>query len=195
MAARAGAGLLAARRDARHARFGAAPRAGHGGADDREFAAGCDTLVHLVGVAHPSPAKKAQFRSIDLASAREAISVAVAGGVRHLVYVSVAHPAPVMHAYIAVRKQGEALIAATGIPATILRPWYVLGPGHYWPYLLVPLYALGRLLPATREQALRLGLVTRAQMVRALAAAVETPPAAGMRIVDVPAIRQAQLRS
>ena len=33
-----------------------------------------------------------------------------------------------MHAYIAARTQGEALVRATGIPATILRPWYVLGP-------------------------------------------------------------------
>lgn len=150
------------------------------------------TLVHLVGTPHPNPSKAAEFEQIDLASIRAAVRAAESAGVAHIVYVSVAHPAPVMRAYIAVRKQGEALIAATGISATILRPWYVLGPGHYWPYLLVPLYALGRLLPATREQALRLGLVTRAQMVRALAAAVETPPAAGMRIVDVPTIRQAQ---
>jgi len=148
--------------------------------------------VHLVGTPHPNPSKAAEFEQIDLASIRAAVRAAESAGVAHIVYVSVAHPAPVMRAYIAVRKQGEALIAATGISATILRPWYVLGPGHYWPYLLVPLYALGRLLPATREQALRLGLVTRAQMVRALAAAVETPPAAGMRIVDVPTIRQAQ---
>jgi uncharacterized protein YbjT (DUF2867 family) len=79
-----------------------------------------------------------------------------------------------MHAYIAVRQQGEALVGATGIPATILRPWYVLGPGHYWPYLLVPFYALGRLIPGTREQATRLGLVTLQQMATALTVAVET---------------------
>jgi len=47
--------------------------------------------------------------------------------------------------------EGEGLVAATGIPATTLRPWYVLGPGHRWPMLLLPLYALLRLLPATHE--------------------------------------------
>jgi len=72
------------------------------------------------------------------------------------VYVSVAHPAPVMQAYVAARVEAEALVAATGIPATILRPWYVLGPGHRWPMLLLPLYTLLRLLPATRESAERL---------------------------------------
>ena len=82
-----------------------------------------------------------------------------------------------MHAYIAVRSQGEALIAAERLNATILRPWYVLGEGHRWPYALVPFYALARLIPATRAGALRLGLVTHAQMLRALMAAVESPRA------------------
>ena len=38
-----------------------------------------------------------------------------------------------------------------------------------------------------REGALRLGLVTHAQMLRALIAAVESP-AAGIRVVEVPEI-------
>ena len=153
------------------------------------------TLVHLVGTPHPSPAKAAEFERVDLRSIRAATFAATQARATHFVYVSVAHPAPVMHAYIAVREQGEALVGATGIPATILRPWYVLGPGHYWPYLLTPLYALGRHLPGTREQATRLGLVTLQQMVTALTAAVEAPPAGGVRLVGVPAIQQAQLRS
>jgi uncharacterized protein YbjT (DUF2867 family) len=113
-------------------------------------------------------------------------------GARHLVYVSVAHPAPVMRAYIAAREQGEALVKASGIPATILRPWYVLGPGHRWPYFLLPFYAVLRRFPATRESAERLGLVTLDAMVAALVWAVESAPARDVRIVEVPEIRRAQ---
>jgi uncharacterized protein YbjT (DUF2867 family) len=109
-------------------------------------------------------------------------------GISHFVYVSVAHPAPIMHAYIAVRREGESLVAATGIRATILRPWYVLGPGHRWPYALVPIYAILRRLPATREAADRLGLVTHRAMVGALVHAVEHPPAQGVRVLDPSAI-------
>jgi uncharacterized protein YbjT (DUF2867 family) len=152
-------------------------------------------VVHLVGTPHPSPAKAAEFERVDLVSIRAATFAAHLARAAHFVYVSVAHPAPVMHAYIAVREQGEALVGATGIPATILRPWYVVGPGHYWPCLLIPFYALGRLFPATRHQATRLGLVTLRQMATALTVAVETPPSAGVRVVDVPAIQQAQLRN
>jgi uncharacterized protein YbjT (DUF2867 family) len=150
-----------------------------------------DTFVQLVGVPHPSPAKAAQFRSIDLASALAGIEAASEAGVQHFVYVSVAQPAPVMRAYVETRAEAEAMLRASGLNATIVRPWYVLGPGHWWPYALVPGYWLAEAFPPTRELALRLGLVTVAQMVSALVAAVEHP-ASGLRIVDVPAIRAAR---
>lgn len=149
------------------------------------------TLVHLVGTPHPNPSKAAEFQRVDLASIRAAVRAAVDSGVRHFVYVSVAHPAPVMRAYIAVRTEGERLLGESGLAVTVLRPWYVLGPGHYWPYLLTPAYALLRWWPSTRETALRLGLVTRPQMVRALVRAVENAPASGVRVVGVPEIRLA----
>jgi len=147
-----------------------------------------DTFVQLVGVSHPSPAKAAEFRSIDLVSGQNAVEAARIAGVQHFIYVSVAQPAPVMKAYIEVRSQCEAMIRGSGMNATILRPWYVLGPGHRWPYLLLPAYKLMEMLPSTREGATRLGLVTREQMVAALIDAVEAP-ARGVRIVEVPAIR------
>ena len=147
-----------------------------------------DTLVHLVGTPRPSPLKAAQFQAVDLASIRATVAAVARESVRHLVYVSVAHPAPVMRAYITVRQEGEALIRASGLPATVLRPWYVVGPGHWWPVLLYPLYAVGEWLPPTRAGARRLGLVTRAQLIAALVHAVEHPPD-GVRVVEVPAIR------
>jgi uncharacterized protein YbjT (DUF2867 family) len=147
-----------------------------------------DTFVQLVGVAHPSPAKAAEFRKVDLVSGLGAVAAAKNAGIAHFVYLSVAHPAPMMKAYIAVREECEAAIEAAGFNATILRPWYVLGPGHRWPCLLAPVYKLAELLPSTREGARRLGLVTLEQMTSALTAAVENP-ASGTRVVRVPEIR------
>jgi uncharacterized protein YbjT (DUF2867 family) len=147
-----------------------------------------DTFVHLVGVSHPSPAKADLFRTIDLASARAAVAAAGAAAVRHFVYVSVAHPAPVMKAYWKTRQEAEKLIANSGLNATVLRPWYVLGPGHRWPVLLLPLYWVASLIPWTRHGARRLGLVTLSQMVKALTYAVEHP-VEGMRTVSVRKIR------
>jgi uncharacterized protein YbjT (DUF2867 family) len=134
-----------------------------------------DTFVHLVGTPHPNPTKAREFQEVDLASLAAAVEAATSAGIRHFVYVSVAHPAPVMRAFIAARVAAEERIRASGLDATILRPWYVLGPGHRWPYLLLPVYALLSRLPATRDGARRLGLVTRDQMVGALLRAVENP--------------------
>lgn len=150
---------------------------------------GCGTFIHLIGVPHPSPAKAAQFRAIDLPSIRVAAKAAREAGVRHFIYLSVAQPAPMMQEFIAVRAQGEALVRESGMRATFVRPWYVLGPGHWWPYALLPFYWIAELLPATRESARRLGLVTISQMLKALAWAVEHPPE-NVSILDVPKIRE-----
>jgi uncharacterized protein YbjT (DUF2867 family) len=152
------------------------------------------TFVHLVGTPHPNPSKAQEFQRVDLASIEAAVAAARHAAVRHFIYISVAHPAPVMRAYIAVRQQGEALVRTSGIPATILRPWYILGPGHWWPYALVPVYAVMRAIGRTRASAERLGLVTRAQMVTALVRAVETPTSLGARVVTVPEIRAGEWR-
>jgi uncharacterized protein YbjT (DUF2867 family) len=150
-----------------------------------------DTFVQLVGVTHPSPAKAKEFRDVDLASAQASVSAAGKAGIRHFVYVSVAQPAPVMKAFVQVRAECEASIRASGLNATFVRPWYVLGPGRRWPYLLAPMYWLFEQLPPTRDTARRLGLVTIGQMVRALRNAVELP-SQGICIAGVPEIRSAK---
>ena len=149
-----------------------------------------DTLIHLVGTPHPAPWKGQQFRAVDLVSIRAAVAAATHARMAHFIYISVAHPAPVMADYIAVRKEGESLVRAACMTATIVRPWYVLGPGHYWPFALAPIYGVLERIKATRESALRLGLVTLDEMVRTLVHAVEHPPT-GVRVVDVPEISRA----
>jgi len=152
------------------------------------------TFVQLVGTPHPSPARAAEFRRVDLVSVRESVRVAVDARAAHFVYVSVAQPAPVMHAYISVRREAEQMIEAAGLRSTILRPWYVLGPGHRWPYALLPLYAMARLVPSLRAGAERLHPVTLEQMTAALLRAVASPPRAGISIWGVPELRAQRSR-
>ena len=152
-----------------------------------------DTFLQLLGVPHPSPAKAQQFIDIDLKSATESIGAASEAGAGHFVYVSVAQPAPVMQAYQQARGQAERTLNLSGLRRTIVRPWYVLGPGHRWPYVLLPVYWTLERIPSTRESALRLGLVTIDQIVAALVEAVENPPERE-RIVGVSEIRAAAHR-
>jgi uncharacterized protein YbjT (DUF2867 family) len=159
--------------------------------DGKSFAAwvpeGC-TYVHLLGAPRPAPWKGKQFRAIDLPSIKASLTAAVAAKASHFVYVSVAHPAPVMNAYIEVRKKGEAAIRATGLAATILRPWYVLGPSHRWPLALLPFYSLFGKFSGAREATRRLGLVTIEEMTTALLWTIEYDPT-GVRVLGVPEIK------
>jgi uncharacterized protein YbjT (DUF2867 family) len=152
---------------------------------------GCDSVVHLVGTAHPNPSKAQEFLRVDLASAQACIAAAMRSALAHFVYVSVAQPAPVMKAYLCARAEAERVLSESRLPATVVRPWYVLGPGHRWPILLVPMYAVAELFPALRAGARRLGLVTLGQMVDTLVEAVEQPPVRGAnRLIEVPQIKQ-----
>jgi uncharacterized protein YbjT (DUF2867 family) len=150
----------------------------------------CDTFIQLVGVAHPSPAKAKELRSIDLVSIRESVKAVQNTTVRHFLYLSVAQPAPVMQEYVAVRAEGERMVRASGLSATFIRPWYVLGPGHRWPYLILPLYWMWSAFPSQRDTARRLYPVTLGDMVASICDAAEDLPV-GVRIIEAPEIRGA----
>ena len=149
-----------------------------------------DVFIHLIGVPHPSPAKKEAFKSIDLASVEPAAEVVQSNQLPHVIYLSVSqYPSRVMQDYRAVRAKGESLLKATGAQCSFIRPWYVLGPGHWWPILLTPFYALARLIPITREQSRQQDLVTIRQMIRTLYYAINHPPENGVSIYNVPDIK------
>ena len=152
------------------------------------------TFVQLVGVSHPSPAKAAQFQATDRVAALGAIDAAHNAGIQHFIYLSVAHPAPMMKSYIAVRAECEAALQKSGMNATIVRPWYVLGPGHRWPYVLLPMYWICERIRSTRDGARRIGLVTLDQMVRLLVSGIENP-SVGARFIEVPKIRTGSVLS
>jgi uncharacterized protein YbjT (DUF2867 family) len=149
-----------------------------------------DTFLQLVGTPHPGPSKAAEFERVDFVSLRESVNAASGAGIEHFIYLSVAHPVGVMRAYQDVRVRGEKMIRDAGLHATMLRPWYVLGPGHWWPIALLPFYGVAALVPSLRENARRAGLVTINQMIRAIVSAVEAGPPDSMRVYDVAAIRK-----
>jgi nucleoside-diphosphate-sugar epimerase len=155
----------------------------------RRFLQNVDTFIHLIGVSHPSPSKAREFVEIDQKSALQAIRIASASHIEHFIYISVAQPAPVMRAYINARAACEQALSQNGLNSTILRPWYVLGPGHRWPYVLLPFYKLAEVIPKTRAGARRLGLVTVREMVNALVHAANNP-IQGMHILEPTDIRR-----
>ena len=149
------------------------------------------TFVQLLGVSHPGPSKKDQFRVIDLASAKASAEAAKRAGVQHFVYVSVAQtPISFMTDYQQCRSEGEAAIRNTKIPATFIRPWYVVGPGHYWPLLFWPLFTILEWIPSTSKKARALRLVTLKQMLHTLLYAIDNIPTTGVNTIEIDSIRK-----
>ena len=143
-------------------------------------------FIHLLGVSHPGPKKKLLFYSVDLASVKASVEAATQAGVIYFVYISVAqYPTKIMESYQDARAQAEQLIRDSGIKATFIRPWYIVGPGHYWPLLFQPFFKLMELLPSTAEKAKALALVPLRKMLRALQQAVSNPPDGPLRIIEI----------
>ncbi|HLK28387.1 MAG TPA: NAD(P)H-binding protein [Puia sp.] len=147
-------------------------------------------FVQLLGVPHPGPKKKEFFKSIDLASALASGSAAKYAGVSHFIYVSVAQTnTKIMKDYQECRAAGEAAINESGLSATFIRPWYVIGPNHYWPLLFQPIFKILEFIPKTSQKAKALKLVYLKQMLNALTFAVENP-ATSIRIIEIDEIRK-----
>jgi len=155
--------------------------------------AGC-IFIHLVGVCHPGPKKKELFYSIDLASLKVSVEAAKQAKAKHFIYMSVAqHPTKVMVDYQEARRKGEAFVLASGLTSTFIRPWYVVGPGHYWPLLLQPVFKLLEIVPATSVQAKALALVSLRKMLLTLRNAVVNAPKEINNIVEVQHIKKTKL--
>jgi len=134
------------------------------------------TFVHLIGVAHPFPAKKEQFRKIDLVSIQEAVKAAMYANVAHFIYLSVSqYRTKIMRDFQQVRAEGEKLLLQTGMKTSFIRPWYVLGPGHWWPVPLKPFLFIAKY-AGKREAVENLDTVTLPQMIRVLLHAIKNPP-------------------
>jgi nucleoside-diphosphate-sugar epimerase len=147
-------------------------------------------FVQLLGVSHPSPKKAKQFHEIDLRSVKASADAAANAGVAHFIYLSVAMtPSKLMQAYQAVRSEGEKYCFDKTFSCSFIRPWYVVGPGHWWPIILLPFYGLAEIVPSWRKQARAKALVTIGQMLNALINVIENEPLP-LRIIEIKDIRQ-----
>jgi len=135
------------------------------------------TFIQLLGVSHPGPSKKEMFYKIDFASVSASVAAATQARCEHFVYVSVAQtPTSVMKDYQVCRAECEKMITQTSLKASIVRPWYIIGPGHYWPLLFLPLFKLLEVIPGTSTKAKALRLVYLRQMLNTLDYVVQHPP-------------------
>jgi len=137
---------------------------------------GFDAFVQLIGVPSPNPSMAEEFRRIDGSAGREGARACTEAGIPHYVYLSIPPDVPIMKSYVAVRAEVEALIASLGLTATVVRPFYVLGPGRRWPYFVMPLLWIGSVIPGLSRHVRTMAFNTREQVVDTIVHAIEHPP-------------------
>lgn len=111
-----------------------------------------------------------------------------------ILYVSVAQtPTSVMLDYELCRAECEKMILEPPLKTSIIRPLYVVGPGHYWPFSFLPFFKMLELIPKTSAKAKALRLVYLKQMLDALVNAVENLPAERVRFFEIEYIKSVKM--
>lgn len=95
-----------------------------------EAAAGCDAVIHLVGIIREFPAKGITFDALHVAGTRNVVDGAKAAGIRRYLHMSaLGTRSGASSAYHRTKFAAEEYVRASGLDYTIFRPSIIFGPG------------------------------------------------------------------
>jgi uncharacterized protein YbjT (DUF2867 family) len=109
-------------------------------------AAGCERVVHLVGIIQETAG--ATFRAVHVDGTRNVLEAAQKAGMRHFFYQSALGTRPgAKSMYHRTKWEAEELVRASTIPYTILRPSLIYGPGDQFTMRLSEIIKRSPVLP------------------------------------------------
>ena len=152
--------------------------------------AGCDAVIHLVGIIFEKRSQRVTFERIHVGGTRAVVDAAKRAGVRRYLHMSALGTRPnAASKYHQTKHAAEEYVRASGLDSTIFRPSMIHGPrGEFmrteaaWarrramPYLFMPYFGAG---PLGRGGTGRLQPVFVDDVARAFADALERPNTVG----------------
>jgi NADH dehydrogenase len=137
-----------------------------------EHLAGCEAIVNLAGIKHEEGSQT--FEAVHVEATARLLEAARAAGIRRFVHVSVvcSRPDP-KNAYHDTKWRAEELVRASGLPATILKPGVVYGPGDDMVTHLVKMIRFAPVFPVVGAGDSILQPVDVRDVAEAVAAALE----------------------
>ncbi|RNB52545.1 complex I NDUFA9 subunit family protein [Brevibacillus gelatini] len=108
--------------------------------------AGCEAVIHLVGIIREQPGKGITFSKIHVEGTKNVLEAAKQAGVRRFIHMSALGSRPnATSAYHRTKYEAEQLVRASGIPYVIFQPSVIFGPGDEFVNMLADLVRM----PAT----------------------------------------------
>ncbi len=138
--------------------------------------AGCDAVINLVARLHGS---RAEFEAVHVQLPQQLVQACKAAGVRRIVHVSALGVGPDAPSnYLRSKAAGEALLLASGLDVTVLRPSVIFGAQDRFLNLFAQLQALAPLIPLAASQA-RLQPVWVEDVASAIVCCIDEPGSIG----------------
>jgi NADH dehydrogenase len=136
--------------------------------------AGCDTVVHLVGIIREEPSTLSTFERIHTQGTVNVLEAASATGVRRYLHMSALGTRPGARArYHQSKWAAEEAVRASPFPWTIFRPSIIYGPGDQFVNLFAGLIRRYPVVPVIGSGQQRLQPVTVEHVAEGFARAVE----------------------
>lgn len=126
--------------DARHQQVHVHPGDLFDTASLEQAMAGCDAVIHLVGIIREKPGKEITFSRIHVTGTKNLLEAAQRAGIRRFVQMSALGARPgATSPYHQTKYEAEQLVVHSGIPYVIFRPSVIFGPGDEFVNMLADL--------------------------------------------------------
>ena len=109
--------------------------------DVRRAMQGVDKVINLVAIIREVPSKGQTFGAVIGGGAENVARTAKEAGVKHLIYMSALGATSESTGYFRGKMRGERAVKGSGVPYTIFRPSFLIGPGGEFAGLLEQLTA------------------------------------------------------
>ena len=104
--------------------------------DVRRAMQGVDKVINLVAIIREVPSKGQTFEAVIGKGTENVAQAAKEAGIKHLIYMSALAATNESTGYFRAKMRGERAVKGSGVPYTIFRPSFLIGPGGEFTALL-----------------------------------------------------------
>lgn len=144
-----------------------------------EAAAGCDAVLHIVGIVEETP-PEVTFEAVNVGGTRHMIEEAKRAGVQRFLFVSSLGADVGESDYHKSKLEAEHLVERSGLRWTIIRPGNVYGPGDEMISLVLKMVRALPAVPVIDHGDQQFQPIWHEDLAKALATAIESEEAVGL---------------